>query len=163
MNDLTDIRLAELADVGTEPLTPAIERFRRLLRDRVAAGARQAGWPLERVPDLTRMAEVPFFFLLGRGAPAAVALLEALFVADKMMAVAQMTRTLRAGFSPQQAFAEIRDMKLRSGTRPKNSDAIAAAASSKFDEALAAGRTPQQALSDAFDAASKVFYGRPAD
>lgn len=150
------------AQTEAETLAPQIARFRALFCQRMIEGGHLAGWPLEKVPDLAKMAEVPFFFLLGRGAPAQVALLEAIFVADKLMAVNQMTRTVAAGFTPEQAFAEIRGMKLRAAAGIENGDAMAAAATARFDAALAAGRTPEQAVSDAFDAASELFYGKPA-
>ncbi len=142
-------------------MQPVIAEMVEAMNKEITQGALEAGWSAEEAADLARSAQPPFFDLLIQGVPAPLALMEATAYADRLLAARRLKEAMARGASPQEAFAQIKAMKLKVPGNDDSVDAetIAAAAQKAFDEAMAKGESPEEALFSAYDAAAKAAAG----
>ncbi len=142
-------------------MQPVIAEMVEAMNKEITRGALEAGWSEAEAAELARKAQPPFFDLLIQGVPAPLALMEATAYADRLLAARRLNEEIAKGATPQEAFARIREMKLRVPGNDDSVDAetIADTAQKAFDEALARGETPEEALFCAYDAAATAAAG----
>lgn len=142
-------------------MQPVIADMVEAMNKEITKGALDAGWSAEEAADLARKAQPPFFDLLIQGVPAPLALIEATAYADRLLAARRLKEAIDQGATPQEAFAQIKAMKLRVPGNADSVDAetIAAAAEKAFNDALAKGESPEEALFSAYDAAATAAAG----
>jgi len=149
--------IAEDPEQRIADIQPVISELITTMSKEIIAGAKVAGWNEKQAATLAKSAQPPFFDLLLQGAPAPLAMMEAVAYADRTVSAGVFNQAIQDGSSPRQAFSMIKEMKTRAGAGGK----IAAAAETAFEKALTDGETPEEALFIAFSAAADTLNNTP--
>lgn len=156
--------IAETPEQRVADIQPVVQDMVDVMRREITAGATAAGLSEKQAQGVVNRAEPAFFDLLVQGAPPPGALMEAVAYGDRMVSAEILQQTIDGGASPQDAFQRIKALKLalpaEEGAVP--SADLADTAQTAFDSALSGGKTPEEALYCAFDAAARLANGLEA-
>jgi len=150
-------KIADDPEQRVKDIEPVISEIIETMTAEITKGAKEAGWNDRQAKQLAKDAQPPFFDLLLQGAPAPLALMEAVAYADRTVAASVFNQAIKDGSTPNQAFAIIKEMKTKAGAGGE----IAASAEAAFEKALSDGETPEEALFYAFDAAADTVNNTP--
>jgi len=150
-------KIADNPEQRVADIQPVIGELIETMTKEIIKGAKDAGWNDQQAAQLAKDAQPPFFDLLLQGAPAPLALMEAVSYADRTVAASIFNQAIKDGSTPEQAFAIIKDIKTKAGAGGE----IATSAETAFKKALSDGETPEEALFLAFDAATGTINDMP--